>query len=236
MNRRRIRMPKPSSTLPDFATENDNTKNSVQGAFRLYAEELEEKHDRYERIIKLSRDITIESKRIISTLHSIRTSASDASSERSVLMPVRERIARLMSTNFAAISHELSGRDPYQFVRAYSAGLQEFVEALTMLQYVSGEPIGDWSQLEKVLTATVSQKAESESVPSDDQVDGNVVDAHASGSIAIPPFCLVEPMDFMLGLCDLSGEVMRMCVNALADRHFDTCTRGCAFLRTLFMG
>lgn len=38
-------------------------------AFMQYNTELVEKQDRYERIVKLSRDITIESKRIIFLLH-----------------------------------------------------------------------------------------------------------------------------------------------------------------------
>lgn len=38
--------------------------------FKEYTRTLDEKHDRYERIVKLGRDITIESKRIIFLLHS----------------------------------------------------------------------------------------------------------------------------------------------------------------------
>lgn len=45
--------------------------NAVVMSFRQYAKELDDKHDRYERIIKHSRDITIESKRIIFLLHTI---------------------------------------------------------------------------------------------------------------------------------------------------------------------
>lgn len=38
-------------------------------SFRQYAKELDDKHDRYERILKQSRDVTIESKRVIFLLH-----------------------------------------------------------------------------------------------------------------------------------------------------------------------
>lgn len=40
-------------------------------AFQQYAKEIDEKHDRHESIVKLSRDITIESKRIIFLLHNV---------------------------------------------------------------------------------------------------------------------------------------------------------------------
>lgn len=49
----------------------ENQNALVLEQFRLYAEELDDKHDRHERIVKLSRDITIESKRIIFLLHTI---------------------------------------------------------------------------------------------------------------------------------------------------------------------
>lgn len=41
--------------------------------FKEYGAELDTKHDRHERIVKISRDITIESKRIIFLLHSAAT-------------------------------------------------------------------------------------------------------------------------------------------------------------------
>lgn len=47
--------------------------NAIIINFRQYAKELDDKHDRYERIVKHSRDITIESKRIIFLLHTIDT-------------------------------------------------------------------------------------------------------------------------------------------------------------------
>lgn len=55
-------------------TRNDNSKesdtdNPVILSFREYSKILDEKNDRYERIVKQSRDITIESKRIIFLLH-----------------------------------------------------------------------------------------------------------------------------------------------------------------------
>jgi predicted translin family RNA/ssDNA-binding protein len=48
----------------------DETSEVIQ-AFRRFSKELDAKHDKYERIVKLSRDVTIESKRIIFQIHSI---------------------------------------------------------------------------------------------------------------------------------------------------------------------
>lgn len=50
----------------------DSTSNPIiTQQFFKYRKELDDKHDRNERIVKMSRDITIESKRIIFLLHNI---------------------------------------------------------------------------------------------------------------------------------------------------------------------
>lgn len=51
------------------ALDNINENSPVIVMFKQYAAELDQKHDRYERIVKTGRDITIESKRIIFLLH-----------------------------------------------------------------------------------------------------------------------------------------------------------------------
>lgn len=51
--------------------KNIDENNPVIKAFRGYSVELDTKHDRHERIVKISRDITIESKRIIFLLHNV---------------------------------------------------------------------------------------------------------------------------------------------------------------------
>lgn len=53
--------------------QNIDDNNPVIKLFQQYRSELDDKHERYERIVKLCRDITIESKRIIFLLHSAYT-------------------------------------------------------------------------------------------------------------------------------------------------------------------
>lgn len=47
------------------------TDDPIMKEFKNYRNQLDDKHDRQERLVKLSRDITIESKRIIFLLHNI---------------------------------------------------------------------------------------------------------------------------------------------------------------------
>lgn len=53
--------------------ENMDENNPVLVMFREYSLELDSKLDRYERIVKLSRDVTIEAKRVIFLLHNTNT-------------------------------------------------------------------------------------------------------------------------------------------------------------------
>jgi hypothetical protein len=53
--------------------ENIDENNRVIRMFLEFRKELDDKHDRYEKIVKTSRDITIENKRIIFLLHSTNT-------------------------------------------------------------------------------------------------------------------------------------------------------------------
>lgn len=73
------RKPNHRSDTKKIDAETENSDNPVIQSFRKYAMELDDKHDRYERIVKLSRDVTIESKRIIFLLHSIDNRFDDCS-------------------------------------------------------------------------------------------------------------------------------------------------------------
>ncbi|CAG6017679.1 unnamed protein product [Menidia menidia] len=85
--------------------------------FEVFQQELDTKHDKYERLVKLSRDITIESKRTIFLLHRV-TNVPDTESvlnEAEVKLDgVRQRISQ--------VAEELRGEDIFQFHRAFTPG------------------------------------------------------------------------------------------------------------------
>lgn len=95
--------------------------NPILVAFHGFARELDDKHDRYERIVKCGRDITIESKRIIFLLHTIDQKKDNA---QKVLAEAQQRLEKVCTMNFAEIAKELKGLDQYQYARAFSSGLQ----------------------------------------------------------------------------------------------------------------
>ncbi|XP_053984862.1 translin-associated protein X [Hylaeus anthracinus] len=189
--------------------ESINENNLVVQQFRGYATELDDKHDRFERIVKISRDITIESKRIIFLLHTI----DKQSKQESVLQEAKTRLQNVAQNLFSCIALELENQDPYQYLKAYRAGLEEYIEAITFYQYMHGGDIEHWTELEKILTYTNSEKSEYKTLRT-----------------------LVTPYEYILGIADLTGELMRKCINDLATGDIGSCYQTCSFVRNMYKG
>ncbi|VDK62594.1 unnamed protein product [Anisakis simplex] len=99
---------------------------------QIYVAELDTRNDRYERIVKISRDITIESKRIIFQLHRCTTSDD----KENILKNAAERLSNLRSKQFYAIAKELINLDQNMYNRAITFGLQEFIEAWSFYTFL----------------------------------------------------------------------------------------------------
>ncbi|XP_013105026.1 translin-associated protein X [Stomoxys calcitrans] len=196
--------------------------NVVLKSFQSYGLELDAKHDRNERIVKLSRDITIESKRIIFLLHSIDIRKNN---KEKVLQEAQTRLEKVISTNFKAVAEELCGHDPYQFRWAYSPGLQEFIEAYTFMEYIknaeydescsggSDAEMSDWTELQKKMT--YSKKSE------DNEEEFSF---------------FIDPTEYILGVSDLTGELMRRCIISLGSGEIVFCLIAKMILQKIFTG
>ncbi|XP_066593198.1 translin-associated protein X [Prorops nasuta] len=198
--------------------ENIDENNPVILQFRSYASELDEKHDRFERLVKTGRDVTIESKRIIFLLHSI----DKESKKDSVLAEAKARLENLEKTLFKSIALELQNEDFYQYQRAYRAGVEEYIEAITFYQYLQNGNMQDWMELEKSLIYTVLDKTKAIS-------DNNSVPMK---NIEM----LIFPNEYILGIADLTGELMRKCINNLATGDIASCYQTCNFVRNMYKG
>ncbi|XP_050589954.1 translin-associated protein X isoform X2 [Bombus affinis] len=175
--------------------------------FRAYATKLDDKHDRFERIVKFGRDITIESKRIIFLLHTI----DKKSKEESVLREADMRLQKVARTLFKSIAHELEDQDPYLYLKAYRNGLEEYVEAVTFYQYLKCDNMKSWLEIEKTLTYNNPEISNVKTI----QV-------------------LVNPYEYILGIADLTGELMRLCINNLAAGDRTSCYQTRNFVRDMY--
>ncbi|XP_076018534.1 translin-associated protein X isoform X2 [Genypterus blacodes] len=196
-----------------------NPPSHVSLAFKGFQQELDTKHDKYERLVKSSRDVTIESKRTIFLLHRV-TSVSDPEEilkEADVkLEGVRQKIGQ--------IAEELRGEDIYQFHRAFTPGIQEFVEAVSFQHYVRHRTLISLDEINASLVFGKAENGEPKDSDSDVPMETQVVSFQ------------VTPSDYLLGVADLTGELMRMCISSVGNGDIDTPFQLSQFLRQIHDG
>ncbi|XP_057704171.1 translin-associated protein X isoform X1 [Corythoichthys intestinalis] len=187
----------------------------VIAAFKVFQMELDTKHDKYERLVKLSRDVTIESKRTIFLLHRV-TSVPDAEAilnEADVKLDgVRQKIHQ--------IAEELRGEDIYQFHRAFTAGIQEFVEAASFQHYIRHRNLISLKEINARLVFRTEDKGSADTLSTESQV----------------LTFQVMPADYLLGVADLTGELMRLCISSVGNGDMDTPFQLSQFLRQIHDG
>ena len=90
----------------------------IQSFFYDCSKKLDTHHDRYERVVKLSRDITIDSKRVIFLLHRVQ----DEASKMKVCTEAEGKLQVVINSSWNRLAKELVGQDHHHYLRAYSPG------------------------------------------------------------------------------------------------------------------
>ncbi|XP_054456441.1 translin-associated protein X [Anoplopoma fimbria] len=195
-----------------------NPSSPVIAAFKVFQQELDTKHDKHERLVKISRDVTIESKRTIFLLHRVTSvpNADDILKEADgKLDAVRQKIGQ--------IAEELRGEDIFQFHRAFTAGIQEYVEAVSFLHYIRHRSLISLEEINARLVFIREEKVDPKD--SDEALPGGQVLTFQ-----------VTPSDYLLGVADLTGELMRMCISSVGNGDIDTPFQLSQFLRQIHDG
>ncbi|TVY85813.1 Translin-associated protein X [Lachnellula willkommii] len=175
--------------------------------FEAFRDELDEHHDRRERIIKASRDITAASKKMhVPPLpypkYSKKSRLEPTNSNQYILPPksVTNRVRTLksdipakiasetaerytaMQKQFSAIAPDLTGINAWRYQRQISGGIQEYMEAVSFEHYLRYQAL-----------ITISEAA-----------------GTLQGGIEL------TGDDYVLGLFDLVGELMRFAITTMA--------------------
>ncbi|CAI5525055.1 unnamed protein product, partial [Closterium sp. Naga37s-1] len=164
----------------------DDGSPSIAAEFEGYARVLDEINERRERLVKASRDVTIQSKKIIFAIHR-------ATSPRA-LAAAAQQLASLRAHHIAQVARELRAEDYWRFTRAYTWGLQEYVEAASFLHFRQTGRLLTLAQVNGAFEGILDR-------------DGRAFHVHAA--------------DYVLGLADLTGEVMRLAVSSRAAAAAD---------------
>ncbi|CAL1296067.1 unnamed protein product [Larinioides sclopetarius] len=202
---------RPNETNTDVSEDS----SPVAKLFKTYQIELDTRYDKYERLLKKSRDLTIESKRIIFLLHRV----SSDSNKDEILKEAENRLNDLFKVVISGISSELSKREFYQFLRAFSPGLQEFVEAISFYYYLKHEKLVHIGEIHYPDFAENSSEIPAET---------------KSPESGLPLSALLTPADFILGIADLTGELMRKCINSVAAGDIEEPFKLCNVLQNIY--
>ncbi|KAF8213435.1 Translin [Mycena galopus ATCC 62051] len=193
-------------------------KESVLNVFEQFREDIDQGNDRRERLIK-PRCHQI-SKKAIFLLHRIvlEDSTDDRALARRAASSGREKLSEANAL-FALMRPELVGDRWWRYNRQVSPGIQEYIEALSFAHYLEHDSLISYQQVQtRFLTAM---------------------------GLCVAHIFLCTPMkepglqffpltvsDYLLGLSDLTGELMRFAISNIARRGGrPRASQVCAFVR-----
>ncbi|QKX64562.1 uncharacterized protein TRUGW13939_11737 [Talaromyces rugulosus] len=157
----------------------DNTASAFQSVFENFRSELDQHHDRRERVIKASRDITALSKKIIFALQRLR--AVNTQIPPSIAKENKTRLDQILDL-FRSIVPDITGINAWRYQRQISGGIQEYIEAVSFQHYI---------ETQRLITV--------------DEITSQ-----------LPAGVMVTEEDYLMGVFDLTGEMMRFAVTTLS--------------------
>ncbi|KAG6095713.1 hypothetical protein E4U31_005711 [Claviceps sp. LM219 group G6] len=168
--------PKPTGELP---------RGRFHSMFETFRDELDEHHDRRERIVKVSRDVTALSKKIIFALQ--RVKHINQKLPPSTQKDISTRLSEI-TTHLEKIAPDLKSINRYRYTWPLRC-LEELVEALSFEYYLCNQQL-------------ISPEAAQAFLPAGMQL---------------------TPHDYMFGIFDLFGEMMRFATVTMAQNGAMLC-------------
>ncbi|CAI8608593.1 unnamed protein product [Vicia faba] len=169
-----------------MATSTANaTDSAMKEPFTNYVEYINNLNDKRERVVKASRDITMNSKKVIFQVHRM-----SKYNKVEVLEKAEKDLAAVTNQYVSRLVKELQGTDFWKLRRAYSPGIQEYVEAATFCSFCKNGTLLKLDEINDTLLPL--------SDPSLQPLQINI-------------------LDYLLGLADLTGELMRLAIDDNSD-------------------
>lgn len=138
---------------------------------------------------------------------------SEESAEKAV-KEANERLQKLIKGPIKSVGLELENIPAYLHSRAVTAGLQEFIEARTFCSLMASKVIITWPEVQKEFQYVVKNGDEDERMVT----------------------TLLPQTDYMLGIADLTGELMRKAINSISSGDSQECFHACQVVRDLYTG
>ncbi|CEG67682.1 hypothetical protein RMATCC62417_04075 [Rhizopus microsporus] len=173
-----------------------------QDFFKECRDILDEHHDRRERIIKVSRDITASSKKMIFALHrAINQVGGDRTKAK--FKEAETKLKEIIAL-FKKLSVDIQGLNYFRYARSFSGAFEEFVEAVAFHHYLLHEKIITKQEIDSYF---------------EDEENGK--------------WLSVRGEDYILGLGDLTGELMRYAIQIVSSGKYEQAMTICKTLREI---
>lgn len=155
-------------------------------------------------------------------------SGTSEESKQKVLIESETKIQKDIVPKLKSIAMELRNRDPNEFIRSYTIGVQEFIEAFTFLHYLKSGRLISYDEVQKFLSFSPK-----ESIADEPEKQDVCKDPPKKDPVIILP---LSRADFLLGIADLTGELMRLCINAVGSGNTRLPFHVLSFMRTTWRG
>ncbi|KAJ8646403.1 hypothetical protein MRB53_008151 [Persea americana] len=175
---------------------------AMKEEFEKYADYLNQLNDKRERLVKASRDVTINSKKVIFQVH--RMTKHDKGE---VLEKAEKDLAAVTDQHVSKLVKELQGTDFWKLRRAYSPGIQEYVEAAVLCKFCKNGTLLSLDEINKSLLQL--------------------------GDPSVEPL-QINILDYLLGVGDVTGELMRLATIRTSDGELEYAETICRFVRDIY--
>ncbi|GAA5974151.1 hypothetical protein JCM11641_003467 [Rhodosporidiobolus odoratus] len=211
-------VPSPSSGLSP-STKKRPRATVLLDSFQTYRTELDTHYAQRERVVKLSRDITALSKQLIFALHRI---ASGRPRE-GVMKEARGKMGEL-SGLFGKLQGEVRGEAFWRYERSVSPGIQEYLEGYTFYHYLEHQTLPSLSECQASLlpppaASAPAPVADPAAVP---LKDNEPSESRPTAEVQAEPYVLVTVEDYLGGVADLTGELMRLAIASVGRNLSDS--------------
>ncbi|CAK7218345.1 hypothetical protein SBRCBS47491_003478 [Sporothrix bragantina] len=207
--------PSSNNSAPSAPT----VRNEYTSMFERFRDHLDAHHDRRERVVKASRDITALSKKIIFALQRVRRIHPEL--PRDVDGEVTKRLTEI-GRLLAGIAPEMQGINRGRYSRVLF-GMEELLEALSFLHYLRHQVLlSPEEACEQVARLCIEGRAsldQDKAKPEAADAEGaDDADATKDTEEAAVPVIHPDDNEFLMGVFDLSGEMMRFATTSAALR------------------
>ncbi|KAK0648858.1 Translin family-domain-containing protein [Cercophora newfieldiana] len=200
--------------FPKPAPKQQIERNAFTPMFENLRDELDAHHDRRDRIGKASRDITALSKKIIFSLQRVRK--IDEHLPEDIQKEIDTRLAEI-SKLLASIAPDVQGINRLRYARSLVC-LEELVEALTFYHYLKTQTLITQDQLTPIVEDLTRRGfvVEDEVMGNSEAAEDISSEQQPSDQAKATPTVGLTDDDYLYGLFDLTGEMMRFATTTSA--------------------